>query len=224
MVARPQQCKCGLCCGFPTSAHLMHSLKPCNKRNPVFSAPPCCNLRGRMGTQPPRMPPSCLRAAQAFAISGVRRHSPPYPLLPARPRADLPPPSPLPRRAVPAVPAVQDHNDTLLSILLATVTKGTAACNEVVDKVGQAAYCSSVACQMQAAATRSLLFFRSMPGAGSPPWQRVRAWWGSWLAACGRRQAVLCAGAAACPARLRRLLRIPTPPHRTPRPAVQPGV
>ncbi|KAL4439478.1 hypothetical protein ABPG77_008807 [Micractinium sp. CCAP 211/92] len=27
-----------------------------------------------------------------------------------------------------------DHNDTLLSILLATVTKGTAACNEVVDK------------------------------------------------------------------------------------------
>ena len=33
-----------------------------------------------------------------------------------------------------AVP--QEHNDTLLAILLAAVTKGTASCNEIVDKVG----------------------------------------------------------------------------------------
>ncbi len=31
---------------------------------------------------------------------------------------------------------LQEHNDTLLAILLSTVTKGAAACNEIVDKVG----------------------------------------------------------------------------------------
>lgn len=30
---------------------------------------------------------------------------------------------------------LQEHNDTLLAILLSTVTKGAAACNEIVDKV-----------------------------------------------------------------------------------------
>lgn len=31
---------------------------------------------------------------------------------------------------------MQEHNDALLAILLATVTKGTAACNAIVEKVG----------------------------------------------------------------------------------------
>jgi hypothetical protein len=39
-------------------------------------------------------------------------------------------------RIHPAAPLPpQEHNDTLLAILLAALTRGTAACNDVVDKV-----------------------------------------------------------------------------------------
>ena len=39
-----------------------------------------------------------------------------------------------PHRLVSPPPPLQEHNDTLLTVLLATVTKGTAACSDIVDK------------------------------------------------------------------------------------------
>ena len=48
--------------------------------------------------------------------------------LPSLPRTSCNPPPP--------TRCLQEHNDTLLAVLLATVTKGAAACNEIVDKVG----------------------------------------------------------------------------------------
>lgn len=59
----------------------------------------------------------------------TRCHLPDHPVIPLLPA----PCSPL---GPTSCRHMQEHNDTLLTILLAALTKGTSACNEIVDKVG----------------------------------------------------------------------------------------